>query len=130
MRMLFQSRHLIVLGLSAVALLTGCRSTPACSRPTQYTEAQAREMPPLRIPAGLEAPDTRGALRIPELTEPEAPLPPGVRCLEEPPRYSPNARLEPPPAENERKRRRRAQQEPAPAAPTQGTPAPGGEAGP
>ena len=45
-------------------------------------------MPPLKIPAGLDAPDTTNALKLPTLNEP----PPAARkgkqpCLDEPPPF-------------------------------------------
>ena len=83
------------LGLVVLATLAGCRSLSenACNKPQVY--AQAESVQPLRIPAGLDAPNTRGALRIPELSEPEAPRKLTDPCLDEPPRYNPAARLLP-----------------------------------
>ena len=77
-----------VLVTVAIVLVAGCRSLGgSCHDPQPYEQAQ--ELPPLRIPPGLEAPDTRNALRIPELNEPEPPpRKPGDPCLDEPPRYS------------------------------------------
>lgn len=75
----------LVPALAALMLLSGCglfRSN--CHEPGAY--AQAKSIPPLVIPPGLEAPDTRGALRIPELHEPERVRGPGDRCLESPPK--------------------------------------------
>lgn len=77
--------------MAAVAFalaLGGCSSLrSSCHDPAPYTQAQS--IPPLKIPPGLEAPDTRSALRIPELNEP-APPPrkPGDKCLDEPPPFS------------------------------------------
>lgn len=47
--------------------------------------AGAREVPPLRVPEGLDLPNTRNALKIPELTVPERPL--DGRCIDVPPSY-------------------------------------------
>lgn len=55
---------------------TGCEAT----RPYQ----SARQVEALRVPAGADLPDTRNALRIPELKSPELPQEPGS-CLEHPP---------------------------------------------
>ncbi|MFM1885271.1 MAG: hypothetical protein RL026_428 [Pseudomonadota bacterium] len=67
-----------------------------CNKPQGYEGAA--DAPPLRIPAGLDAMNTRAALRIPEAAQPE---PPARKlsdpCLDEPPRYNPNARLLPVP---------------------------------
>jgi len=45
-------------------------------------------MPPLKIPSGLDAPDTTNALRLPPLNEP-APAPRKGKqpCLDEPPPF-------------------------------------------
>jgi hypothetical protein len=121
-----RSRSLVVLRLAVtlagLALLAGChRGGVSCAKPGLY--AQAQSLPPLRIPAGLDAPDTRGALRIPELNEPEVPRPTVSPCLEEPPKYSGSARLEPPPKEKGRKRDKASAPPAAPPAPP-GAPAP------
>ena len=97
----------------AVALLAlpGCKRliTASCAKPQVYAAAQ--NLPPLQIPGGLDAPNTRGALKIPELNEVEAPRAKGDPCLEEPPRYS-SARLLPP---DKAETKARAAAKPAPA---------------
>jgi len=111
--------------LVACLALGACRHGPAaCTKPGVYAEAQS--VPPLRIPTGLQAPDTRGALRIPELTEPEAPRAADSPCLDQPPRYAPNARLVTPEAEKKaaKKAKKGAKSEPAPAAPPASAPPP------
>lgn len=51
-------------GLITLALfLSGCATQSACG-PQPYMDASAR--PPLAVPQGLEAPASRGALRVPE----------------------------------------------------------------
>ena len=42
---------------------------------------------PLRAAAGLDAPDTRNAIKVPELTEPEKPRSRSDPCLSLPPSY-------------------------------------------
>lgn len=88
-RLLRISRVLILTGL--VLPLAGCKllptRAPSCSRPGGYEAAQ--NMPPLKVPAGLDAPDTKASLPIPTINEPEKPRQPGDPCLDEPPRYSP-----------------------------------------
>lgn len=82
-------RHLLigVLGASLLAL-GGCKHLVGdCHKPAAY--AAAKEMPPLRIPVGLDGPDTREALKIPALNEPEVPRGAKDPCLEEPPAYVP-----------------------------------------
>jgi hypothetical protein len=57
-----------------------------CKEPVGYADAKEGKM--LVIPVGLEAPDTRNALRIPDLTTPEPPpRTKGEGCLDEPPNY-------------------------------------------
>jgi hypothetical protein len=73
---------LLPLGMGALLLVGGCRSL-SCSNPADYSSAQ--EVPPLKMPVGLDGPDTTQALEIPPLTEPEAPRDPKGPCLEEPP---------------------------------------------
>lgn len=74
--------------LPFLLVLAGCglfRPTyERCDETPPY--AGAREIPPLTVPEGLDLPNTRNALRIPELTVPEKP--PDGRCLDVPPRYS------------------------------------------
>ena len=81
-----------ILLLCALALcLDGCRlfrgaSSQSCHESRGY--AQAQSVPPLKIPAGLDAPDTSSALRLPDLKEP--PPPPRsakARCLDAPPSF-------------------------------------------
>jgi hypothetical protein len=73
---------LVLLG-GVLLLASGCRSLANCSKPGAYDSAV--ELPPLRMPVGLDGPDTRQAMMIPALNEPEVPLAAGQRCLEEPP---------------------------------------------
>ncbi len=75
----------------AVTLLSGChlfsKLEPDCHRPQEYQRAVQRA--PLKVPAGLDTPNTQGALVIP--TVELAPPPPGPHdaCLDAPPRYKP-----------------------------------------
>ena len=58
-----------------------------CKEPEGY--AQATEAQTLTIPAGLESPDTRNALRVPDLSTPEPPVrKKNEGCLDEPPNYT------------------------------------------
>ena len=48
----------------------------------------AKSVAPLKVPAGLDAPETSSALRIPALTEPAPPARKGREpCLDEPPPF-------------------------------------------
>jgi hypothetical protein len=80
--------RLLLLCLIALAL-TGCKVfRSSCEAPPPPEEVAT--VPPLHVPEGLEAPDTRNALKIPELNEP-APPPRRSKsepCLEGPPAYT------------------------------------------
>jgi uncharacterized lipoprotein len=89
MRSVGLPRIFAVLGLVA---LSGCRllhhhgNYNTCNDPQPY--ANARSIAPLKTPVGLTAPDTRSALRIPDLNEPTPP--PRTRadpCLDTPPTF-------------------------------------------
>lgn len=71
--------------------LTGCAfKTWFHSKPCNKTQvyASAQSIAPLQVPAGVDAPDTRSALKIPPLNEP-APPPrkPTDQCLDTPPLF-------------------------------------------
>jgi len=79
---------LLCLG-AALTLLSGCgaiRSVTSCPHDEPYTKSAS--VAPLRTPAGLDAPDTSQALKLPALNEP-APPPRGRKdpCLDQPPSY-------------------------------------------
>jgi uncharacterized lipoprotein len=48
---------------------------------------EAKNMPSLKMPPGLDAPDTRNAIKIPPLGEPEQPRSPTDPCLSQPPSF-------------------------------------------
>jgi len=82
-------RILMLVGVSA--LMSGChlfgKLNPDCHSPQEYQHALSA--PPLKVPAGLDSPNTAGALVIPAVTD--APPPPGPHdsCFDVPPRYKP-----------------------------------------
>ena len=47
----------------------------------------AKNLPALKVPPGLDAPDTRNAIKVPPLTEPERPRARTEPCLSMPPNY-------------------------------------------
>jgi len=77
--------------IAAAALMSGChlfsKLTPDCHTPQEYQ--RAGQIAPLKVPAGLDKPNTQGALIIPAAAL--APPPPGPKdaCLDVPPRYKP-----------------------------------------
>lgn len=84
-----RARFLLTAALCAsFAVLPGCKRLFAsnCNKPQAY--AQAQSLPPLRIPVGLDGPDTRAAMKIPDLNEPEAPRTQNDPCLQEPPAFT------------------------------------------
>jgi uncharacterized lipoprotein len=83
------NRALKVGTLAAALALAGCGWLPdaytGCDEAQPYQSAVNNE--PLKVPAGADLPDTRNALKIPELNTPELPREPGS-CLEHPPPYA------------------------------------------
>ena len=89
------ARNAIGIGLLAavVCLTSGCNpfrrshADSVCKGPEGYSNATS--VPSLKIPAGLDSPDTRGALRVPDLNTPEPPpRKKSQGCLDEPPTYT------------------------------------------
>ncbi|MEO6078814.1 MAG: hypothetical protein ABIQ86_03435 [Steroidobacteraceae bacterium] len=80
-----KTRFMMVLSLlGGLALVTGCRSLGGSGCLAPPVQADTQDRPPLRMPAGLDAPDTREALKIPaDMTAAVAPV--AGRCLEDPP---------------------------------------------
>jgi uncharacterized lipoprotein len=81
-----------VMALSALLLTqSGCRVVRAidkreCHEVQPYMRSAS--VPPLKIPPGLDAPDTTNALRLPALNEPAPPARgPKDPCLDEPPPF-------------------------------------------
>src|SRR5471032_950532 len=81
----------VLMLIAAAALTSGChlfsKLTPNCHTPQEYQ--RAGQAAPLKVPAGLDSPNTQGAMIIPAVTL--APPPPGPKdaCLDVPPRYVP-----------------------------------------
>jgi uncharacterized lipoprotein len=77
--------------LVAVLLLQGsCSMVRRVTRSGKCREPAvpaAVENPALRVPAGMDLPDTRNAVRVPVLTEPEKPRGKTDPCLSQPPSY-------------------------------------------
>jgi uncharacterized lipoprotein len=70
--------------------LPGCKvfrsATASCHKKQPYMAASS--IPTLKIPPGLDVPDTTNALRIPDLKEPAPPPRKGKDpCLDQPPQY-------------------------------------------
>jgi hypothetical protein len=76
---------------AALFALGGCGSwnvfKGTCAKPGDF--AGVVDNPPLKIPPGRDAPDTRAALTIPALDAPEAPRPADSPCIDTPPKFPP-----------------------------------------
>lgn len=76
--------------LAMALALGGCKvirsTTNSCHKQQSYMSASS--VAPLKIPPGLDVPDTTNALHIPDLKEPAPPRRKGKEpCLDEPPSY-------------------------------------------
>src|ERR1700738_1845287 len=72
---------------AAAALMSGCHVFGAADCHTRQEYQRAAQVPPLKVPAGLDSPNTQGAMVIPAVAL--APPPPGPKdpCPDVPPRY-------------------------------------------
>ncbi|MFM7627357.1 MAG: hypothetical protein ACKO7G_13035 [Gammaproteobacteria bacterium] len=75
--------------MAACLPLAGCGTLFAtkCAKPGDF--AAAVDNPPLNVPEGTDAPDTRGALKIPPLAATEAERPKDQPCIDTPPKFTP-----------------------------------------
>jgi|ERR1700733_726537 uncharacterized lipoprotein len=99
--MLKGMRNVVVLAAAGLGL-SGChlwhRAYHACTENSDIYQ-KATSLPPLRVPVGIEPPDTKSALQIPALNEPALP-PRGPKdpCLDESPKFTEPRGPRPPPA--------------------------------
>lgn len=71
-----------------IAMLSGCHALRSKSCNGKQPYMQAKSVPPLVVPSGLDAPDTTNALRLPTLNEPSPPARhTNSPCLDEPPSF-------------------------------------------
>lgn len=82
------------LALLGLPLLGGCSwiglgggPDKSCHEVQAYETAQ--EAPPLQVPAGMDAPSDRAALKVPPLDKPERKRAGSEPCLDEPPTFYP-----------------------------------------
>jgi uncharacterized lipoprotein len=82
-------RATLLMSAALLLSLSSCswmhRGSKSCREPP--VGGEARNMPPLKVPTGLDAPDTRNAIKVPPLDEPERPRAPGDPCLSMPPSF-------------------------------------------
>jgi len=84
---------------SLLPVLSACHllGVSSCHGPQAYLGAKS--VAPLKIPAGLDAPETNNTLRIPALNEPAPPARKGRDpCLDEPPSFKVRQAAAPPQA--------------------------------
>lgn len=76
----------LLLSVSGCHMLRSKLDQRACNETRTY--ANERSVPLLKVPSGVDTPDTANALRLPQLNEP-APPPRArsARCLDEPPSF-------------------------------------------
>jgi uncharacterized lipoprotein len=79
----------ILSAVLAASALAGCKSgKKTVCRQSNKDYAGAKEMPPLKAPSGLEAPDARKAMKVPDLATPERPRGKDEACLDAPPPFA------------------------------------------
>ena len=78
----------LVIAVMALVTVSGCKSRMESCHDTNKDYAGAREMPPLKAPPGLEAPNTRNALKVPPLNTPERVRGKNEPCLDIPPPFT------------------------------------------
>ena len=79
---------MLIASLLAVSVLSGCGKRVVTCKQDNRDYAGAQEVPPLKAPPGLEAPNTRNALKVPPLNTPERMRGRDEPCLDAPPPYS------------------------------------------
>ena len=75
----------VLASTGCVWLRHGRQSGPTCRDPA--VTGDTRNFPPLRVPAGLDAPDTRNAIKVPPLPETARARLPDEPCLTDPPSF-------------------------------------------
>ena len=87
--------RIVALG-AVLGMLGGChflRGRTGCHADQEYRHAE--QLPALKVPAGLDAPNTATALVIPPANAEIPTRGPREACLEEPPKYKPAAPSKP-----------------------------------
>jgi hypothetical protein len=88
---------IVLCGLVLLTGVTACKSPLVGCHQSNKEYGGAPEVPPLQPPDGLEAPNTRNALKVPPLNTPERVRGPNEPCLDTPPPYSASKPIAPPP---------------------------------
>jgi uncharacterized lipoprotein len=81
----------VLMLIAAATLASGChlfgKLSGDCHSRQEYQ--RAGQVPPLKVPPGLDSPNTQGALVIPATVVTPPPAGPKEACLDVPPRYKP-----------------------------------------
>src|SRR5258708_20445615 len=79
----------VLMVVAAATLMSGCHLFRGADCHTRQEYQRAGQVPPLKVPPGVDTPNTQGALVIP--TVELAPPPPGPKdsCPDVPPPYNP-----------------------------------------
>jgi uncharacterized lipoprotein len=83
-----RSLAVIVVASLAALSLSGCGKRLLTCKQDNKDYVGAKELPPLKAPAGLENPDTRNTLKVPALNAPERARGRDEPCLDVPPPFS------------------------------------------
>ena len=73
---------------AALVLLPGCKTRGTTCKQDNKDYVGAKELPPLKAPPELNPPNTRNALKVPQLDTPERVRGKNEPCLDVPPPYS------------------------------------------
>jgi uncharacterized lipoprotein len=79
----------------ALTLLPGCKTRGATCKQDNKDYVGAKDLPPLKAPPELQAPDTRNALKVPPLNTPERVRGKNEPCLDIPPPFATPKAAEP-----------------------------------
>jgi uncharacterized lipoprotein len=79
---------ILVASVLVLAVLPGCKHRGATCKQDNKDYVGAADLPPLKAPPELQAPDTRNALKIPPLTTPERVRGKNEPCLDVPPPFA------------------------------------------
>jgi uncharacterized lipoprotein len=79
---------ILVASVLALVSLSGCKTRGTACKQDNKDYVGAKEMPPLKAPPELQAPDTRNALRVPPLDTPERVRSKSEPCLDIPPPFA------------------------------------------
>jgi uncharacterized lipoprotein len=79
---------ILLASVLALAVLPGCKTRGQTCKQDNKDYVGARELPPLKAPPDLEAPDTRNSLKIPPLNTPERVREKSEPCLDVPPPFA------------------------------------------